>query len=230
VRNQLDRRADSVLGADTPLPLRLLCTPLRCHIASGIVAAGLIAIAGWMGVHPEWLATDRSHTPEQIEDAITLISSRNQMHNRFNKAAEKRSRNQVRIDQISQWLPASRSWDNVRSTLQNIAASCDVTLISLDRGSSHNGKRVTVLDSKCEIQGSYEGICKFLQQIVTTDLPIWCSEIRVVRGEEWSRFSANPSANSQPVNCLASLSLRIPFAGKDTTAAKLLVRSHDNES
>ena len=223
-------RTKAGLGADPSPHLRWVSTPLRCHVVCGIIATGLIAVASSIWIYPETLAADQSHSPQQIADAIELISSRNRLQNQFNRADERRRLNQQRVDQIAAWLPQHRSWENVRSSLQNEAAACDVQLIALDRGRPHTGKRIAVLDADCEIRGSYPDVCRFLQRIVTADLPIWCDEIRLVRADTDDRLAATHAGNPPPVRCLATVSLRIPSVGKDTTAAKLLKRRSDHET
>lgn len=212
-------------SAASSFPLRLLCTPLRSHLASGLAAIVLIAVIAWIWCHPQTLATDHSHTQEQIDDAINLISSRERLQNRFNEATTKQNEFHQRMDAIAGWLPEKRSWESVRQSLQAVAASADVQLIGLDRGASHHGTRVAVIDARCEIQGSYPGICEFMQQLVMMEAPIWCDEVRIVRGDEnelLDRDKANESDGS--VLCLATLSLRAPFAGSETAAGKLLQR------
>ncbi|QDV43342.1 hypothetical protein Enr13x_31970 [Stieleria neptunia] len=217
-------------GTEPAPHLRWVSTPLRCHVVCGIIATGLIALASTIWIYPEILAADPSHSPQQIADAIELISSRNRLQNEFNQADERRRLTQQRIDQIAAWLPHNRSWENVRSSLQNEAAACGVQLIALDRGRPHQGKRIAVLEAECEIRGSYPDICRFLQRSVTADLPIWCDEIRLIRAAPDDRAAAAHAGNPDPVRCLATVSLRIPSAGKDTTAAKLLKRSSDHET
>ena len=61
-------------SAASSFPLRLLCTPMRSHLASGLAAIVLIAVIAWIWCHPQTLATDHAHMQEQIDDAINLIS------------------------------------------------------------------------------------------------------------------------------------------------------------
>lgn len=223
-------RSSSRQGSDSPLHLRVLCTPSRCHIASGLISLGLLLLIVWMWTHPETIAADRIHQPEQIQDAVTLISSCDQMQNQFELASKRRQKNHDRIEQIAKWLPANPAWDRIRSQFQSIAAANEVQLISLERGSQHEGTRVAVLDARCEIRGSYASICQFLGQVIEVEQPIWCSEIRVVRTNDSTDVPGPDRSSNHPRTCLATISLRIPYAGKDTTAAKLLQRRSSDET
>ncbi|MDV6033537.1 MAG: hypothetical protein F9B45_26290 [Phycisphaera sp. RhM] len=223
-------RSKAGSGAESTSLLRWVSTPLRCHVVCGIIASGLIALASTIWIYPEILAADQPYRPQQIAEAIELISSRNRLQNQFNQADQRRRLTQERIEQIAAWLPQDRSWENVRSSLQNEAAACDVQLTALDRGRAHQGKRIAVLDAECEIRGSYPDVCRFLQRIVTADLPIWCDEIRLVRADHDHHAAATHDVHPAPVRCLATVSLRIPSAGKDTTAAKLLKRRSEDET
>ena len=222
-RNGIQGHAQAA-SAGSPWLRRLLCTPLRCHVVGSVLALTLVALTSWIWIHPETLSADHRHTPKQIEDAISLISSSDRLQNRFKDAADQRNLHEDRIEEIATWLPAERSWDNVRSTLQSLSASSNVQMIALDRGNIHLGARIAVLDTRCEVQGSFPNVCDFLQRIVDQDLPIWCDEIRMVRGESTNRYEDRRGGGGHSIPCLATLSLRVPFAGEDTTAAKLLQR------
>ncbi|MCS7467893.1 hypothetical protein NZK35_14665 [Stieleria sp. ICT_E10.1] len=223
-------RSKTRSGAQSSSHLRWITTPLRCHVLCGIIASVLIAITSTIWIYPEILAADQPYRPQQIAEANELISNRNRLQNQFDQADQRRRLTQERIEQIAAWLPQNRFWENVRSSLQNAAAACEVQLIALDRGRPHQGKRIAVLEADCEIRGSYPDVCRFLQRIVTADLPIWCDEIRLVRADRDHHAAATQDGNPAPVRCLATVSLRIPSAGKDTTAAKLLKRRSEHET
>lgn len=215
---------------EAPWLLRTLSTPLRSHLACGVCAIGLIGLASWIWLHPDSLATDRAHTQTQIEDAIALVSSRDRLQNRYEKASDQRQRFQNRIDQIADWLPPDRSWESIRLDLQTAAATCDVQLIALERDAAHYGSRVAVIEVRCEAQGAYANICRFLQYVAEQKHPIWCDEVRLVRNGPKNRLSRPIVSDHQSVECLATLSLRAPLAGKETTAAKLLQRRRHDET
>ncbi|QEF99694.1 hypothetical protein Mal15_37600 [Stieleria maiorica] len=227
--NRLLRRKYK-LRSRSPLMVHWLNTPLRCHVVCGISAFALVASSCLLWLRPELLAADRTHQPQEIAQAIELISNRNQFRNQYRQAQQQREENQSRVDRIAGWLPESRSWEDVRSVLQDLATDCDVQLVTMDRGTTHGGIRVAVLDTECEIQGTYGNVCEFLHRIVAAELPIWCDEIQVVRAEGAKRPAEASRGNHPPVRCLATLSLRVPYAGKATTAAKLLQRRSDDDS
>ncbi|WP_182870377.1 hypothetical protein [Stieleria mannarensis] len=223
------RRGTNKRRSHSPLVVRWLNTPLRCHLVCGIIAVGLVAVTCLLWLRPESLAADRTHQPQEIAEAIELISNRNQFRNQFRHAQQQREQNRLRVDRIADWLPENRSWEDVRSVLQDVAADSGVQLVTMDRGTTHGGIRVAVLDTECEIQGTYGNVCKFLHQIVTAELPIWCDEIQVVRADGSNRPAEASGGDQPPVRCLATLSLRVPYAGKATTAAKLLRQRSDDD-
>lgn len=214
----------------TPWLLRVLNTPLRSHVASGVLAGILVASMAWLWFHPESLAGDRTHQPELIADATNLVSNRQNLQNRFAAATAHRDRCNHRIDEIIHWLPDSRSWESIRASLRTVAASNEVQLISLDRGKTHQGARVAVISTRCEIHGTYNHICAFLSQLALLDWPIWCDEIRIVRDNQVDQSEVESIDSRASVECVATLSLRSPFAGKKTTAGKLIQRRATDES
>ncbi|MCA9140371.1 MAG: hypothetical protein KDB00_26550 [Planctomycetales bacterium] len=225
-----NHRNRSAVANEVPWHLRMLSTPLRSHFACGTCAVTLIGLITWLWIHPDSLASDRYHTQSQIDDAIKLVSSRHRMQNRFQSATDRRSDFDSRIEHIAEWLPEERSWESIRQNLQSVAAATNVQMTALERRTTHYGTRVAVIELRCESQGTYADVCRFLQQIADQKMPIWCDEVRLVRSGQSNLGDRYSSDEGRPVVCLATLSLRAPFAGQETTAAKLLQRRADDEN
>ncbi len=209
------------------LLLRLLSNPARSHAVSACVAVVLSSLVAWIWIYPETLSADRSHTKTQIDDAVNLINNGGALRLRFQKADEQHRQFEARINEISEWLPEKRTFESIRSELQSLASRADVQLIALDRGNTNVGTRVAVLNTRLEIQGSYKDICRFVKELAELDAPIWCDEVRIVRGNQF-RDDDDGHAAANQVKCLATLSLRAPYAGGETTGGKLLLRRNHN--
>lgn len=210
----------------SPLSRRtnLFDTPLKCHAIGVTLAVVLLGINTWVWFHPSSLAPQSAHTETEIDEAIQLITNRDEIRTRFALAEQEHKSQLDAIHEIENWLPESRNWSEVRAIIQALCAESEVQLVAIEQGSQHVGQRVAVLETRCEIQGTYVDLCSFLQKLPQIDLPLWCDEVRVVRSDEAASLEAPQGDPNRETLCLATVSIRVPFAGKGTTAEKLLKR------
>ncbi len=204
----------------------VLATPFRCHAICSTIAALLLIAIGWIWIHPEWLASDPNCPPELQQENVQLISMRDQLMNDYHRADQINKRQRANIRDIQAWLPERQPWDQIRSSVQSVAIQSHVQLVALDRGKTHAGTRVSVQEALCEVHGSYSHLCQFLKRLSELPSPFWCGEIRMVRKQDLARESSMGDATPR---CLATLTIRVPFAGKGTIAKKLLNRIQEGD-
>ena len=140
------------------------------------------------------------------------------MHSAYSEAHATNSDRFRDAETIRTWLPTQRDWIETRTSLQELADSCDLRIAALEQGNKHFGKRVSVFELRCELIGNYVDVCHFLQRLSELAEPIWCDEARLLRNEDDDRLR-----DQNIGECVASLSLRAPFAGKGSAAEKLFL-------
>lgn len=194
-----------------------LATSTRCHLLGVTATACLLLANSWLWSNPTIFTADRNHSEAELTESIQLISSSSALQNQYAAVKQQREESDALIDAVEAWLPREQNWTTLRATLQALADEQGLDVIALERGSEHFGTRVAVIDIHCEVEGTYFGVCKFLQQLSNRERPLWCDEIRLQRENEDAPEGQSPKQRF----CVAVMSLRAPFAGKDSHAQKL---------
>jgi hypothetical protein len=199
---------------------RLTSTVTRCHLLGSITSIALIIFITWV-----WSRNQVHVTTIQVGDMVIDLNEATALNENADQWRQlytvnfRRSQSvEERADLINAWLPQSVDWPNTEQDIRSIGDSVELTTLVIKRGKSHVGMRVGVVVATCEVEGSYQSLCRFLSELKDRPQPIACSEIKLQRlGESTNIESEGPS---QP--CKATLTLRIPFAAMGTAAGQLL--------
>ena len=192
-------------------------TIVRCHILGGFLSIAVVLCSTWM-----WSISRATNETLEIDgqvvdhqEAATLLKNAGHWRSIHNESLTRADQVRERCNRLSMWLPESVNWDQFSSSIETLADEASVQLLSLERGTETVGNRVGMLQVTCQLEGTYLGICHFLDGIARRDQPVACSEIELHR---------LPTADrSSPVNCGATLTLRVPFAGTGSAAHQVLV-------
>ena len=189
-------------------------TPRRCHIVGGVIACSLIVASGWMSAKGREVFRDRKHSQYKIAESAQLISQASNLRSEHELELKLSKRYETELAEIKQWLPESVDWKTSKQTFKELAEKSGVQMLSVERKSSHLGSRVHVLSAKCEVNGTYTQVCKFIHSLTSLSKPVWCDSVQLKRNERVSE-------PGEAIRCDATLTLRMPFVGDDTTAEKL---------
>ena len=219
------KRPEVFDGIPTTFTGKLFATAIRCHCFAVIASTLMASLIGWIWVNQEWFAADPYQTTEKIEHARMLISESDQWTKRFNESRQLAMKNAKRTGEIRAWLPKSIDWEVSSATIEELASRNELQLILLERDDDASGSRVSVAQANCMLSGSFEHICQFLDALPKMSHPIWCDSLQLALDQNQA---ALPNADSQiqadevySRRCTATLTLRLPFAGKNTAAEKL---------
>lgn len=213
---------------DLGLFQRMTSTVHRCHMLGAIAATALMFGIGWMLSYNQ---SDVSQiefggTVVNLGDARELIENAKQWRQQYTVDYLTSQDIDELVESISMWLPKSVDWSSAEQDIRSIAATTEMTILAIEQGDHHVGKRVGVVTAICSVQGSYQSLCEFLNELNKRPHPIACSEIALHRLTADERLDAGPAETG----CTATLSLRIPFAASGTAAGQLLSTEIKNAS
>lgn len=198
---------------------RMTSTVPRCHVIGCVTAVVLILgtawIWSWNSNHAD--SIEYEGTVVDLNDAAALLENAEQWRQLYTVNYRQSRVVDDRSQSIASWLPTSVDWTKTENDIRLIADSTGLSILAIQSGDVHVGTRVGVVSSSCEVQGSYQALCRFLHELACRTQPIACSEIRLNRlvGEDDELANGTPSCN-------VTLSLRIPFAAAGTAAEQLL--------
>lgn len=198
----------------------LFASALRCHLFGAVVTLAMAGALAWVVTRGDtfWKTLLPPDPEIDLVDAVALVDQHERWQSREVAAKQKRRNLGARVRAIRGWLPEAVDWEVVRQDFESMADAADVSILDLDPGESQIGGRVGVLQVTCRLRGDYASFCRLLHQLAHQDQPIWCHEIRL------ERAPASPAEGTVVPGkpCLATLSLRIPYAAAGTAAGKLL--------
>lgn len=206
---------------------RLTSTVNRCHVLGAVAATALIVGIGWISSFRSDVAEiDCGGTLVNLNDARALIENADQWRRQYTIEYTRSREVDKLANSISLWLPRAVDEQRVEQGVRAFGDQTETTILSYERGDQHIGKRVGVATATCTVQTTYRSLCEFLNALSQRPQPIACSEIRIHRviTDEGS------VSQSTETTCTATLSLRIPFAGKGTAAGRLLAAETKNAS
>lgn len=194
--------------------MNLFSTPSRCHVVGGVIACSLIVASVWMSAKGREVFRDRKHSQYKITESTQLISQASSLRSEHELELNLSKRYETELAEIRQWLPESVDWKTSKQTIKELAEKSGAQILSVERKSSHLGSRVHVLSAKCEMNGTYSQICKFIHSLTESSEPVWCDSVQLKRNERVSK-------PGEAIRCDATLTLRMPFVGDNTAAEKL---------
>ncbi len=191
----------------------LLVSHVRCHLLGSVLSLILVIGIAWIWKNADAFATDDRYSPQQIEQATQLVADAENLRNQ--NADIMLASNQIdrRLEAIRAWLPQSIQWQPTRQRIEETAEQAELEMMFVDKGETRTGQRVGIQQVTCEVQGSYLGICQFLHELSSDPKPIWCDSVTIRRV---------PADLGKPVECAATVSLRLPFVAGNTIAGKLM--------
>ena len=207
-KQNLSNRSDSATWYEP-----LLASRARCHLLGGSLSLALATGIAWIWFNADYFAKDERYSLKQIEQATQLVSEADSLRRTYADHVLVTNQNAVRKKEIEQWLPLAIDWNKASGQIDDLADEHNLRLTSLHRGDEMKGGRVAVQKATCEVVGSYSDLCKFLHEIANGPQPVWCDSIRIHRVQD---------EDAEAATCTASVSLRLPFAGPNTIAGKLL--------
>ncbi len=219
---------DTTKTEDLGLFTRLTSTVNRCHMLGAIVATALMLGIGWVWSfnQSEVLQIECGGTVVNLDDARGLIENANQWRQQYTVGYTESQDIDKLVKSISMWLPKSVDWSTAERDIRSIGTTTEMTILAIEQGDHHVGKRVGIVTATCSVQGSFHSLCEFLNELSKRPHPIACSEITL------HRLTADEKrdAGTAKTGCIATLSLRIPFAASGTAAGQLLSTENKNAS
>jgi Tfp pilus assembly protein PilO len=199
-------------------------TVVRCHLWGSLLSVALIMGIVWVGSLNDGLEQEvvAGGITIDLYDAALLIDNADQWWTIYAKNMQQKQALQARIEQVGAWLPRSCDWAIVEKNIRELAAVQGLKISAVQQGQRHVGIRVGVITVACEVTGSYESLCQFINQLSKQTHPIACSEIKLTCAP-----SDQTEGLHNAVSCLASLTLRVPFAAKDSIADQLLAEKNN---
>ncbi|MFK8111801.1 MAG: hypothetical protein AB8B91_06350 [Rubripirellula sp.] len=201
----------------------LTATSMRCHVLGATLTTLLILATAWVWSWNYSMNDADSSGVTELSDAISLINDAEQWRQQYTENYEHSGLIDARVASIGNWLPRQLEWSEMEAAVRSSIKQSGLQMRSIQQGKRHVGLRVGVITARCEVEGSYESLCRFLNDISTEKYTIHCSELAVARAE------ANKDQPSMS-HCQGSITLRMPFAASTSTAGKLLPSEEPNAS
>ncbi len=207
---------------------RMTSTVRRCHLMGAITTTALMLCIGWVWSRNQSGVAEIvcGGTVVNLGDARELIENADQWRQKYTVNYTASQDIDERVRSIFAWLPKTVDWSGVEQDIRSIGATTEITILTLEQGDQHVGKRVGVVTATCHLQGSYQSLCKFLNELSNQTHPIACSEITLQR----VTADKGREPRTAETRCTARLSLRIPFAASGTAAGQLLSTETKNAS
>lgn len=224
-----DGNPTSVLG-------RLLHSPIRCHCFSSVLCLVIAAGIGWVWVNSEEFAFDDRHSSEEIERVSQLLTCRDAWRSSRLMHEQVYNEQQSQIGTIQAWLPESVDWDESESVIRAAASQHGVTVVDIEENGTSVGARVAFTSANCQLNGDLIGLCKMMKQLSNMEQPIWCVSLRLRPFQRESTLqddadSVDDDPSQDPQHSVtATLTLRIPFAGKNSAAKKMFLMGDQSAS
>ena len=201
----------------------LFTSAVRCHLVGAAVTLTLAGATGWVVTRGDafWKTLLPSDPTIGLAEAASLIEQQPRWEKREAALRQRRADALARAEVIRRWLPASvDSMVAAREDLETLIGESDLSLLDLEQGDPQQGGRLGVVPVTCRVRGTYPAICQLLKSLATRPQPAWCSGIRIERAPT----SPADGAVVPGEPCLATLSLRLPFAAPGTAAGRLLAQ------
>ncbi len=160
-----------------------------------------------------------------LHEARTLIAQADSWRKQYTQVFQESQQIDRDVDAIEQWLPRQLDWDGTVQQVQTIAASSNVKIVLVGDSTEYVGSRVGVAVASCQVEGSYDAICRFVVALSDARQPITCSELQLQRMQPQQSWGGD-----RQTPCAATLTLRVPFAAEGSIASRLLSTDRPNAS
>jgi hypothetical protein len=207
---------------------RITASVPRCHLLGAMTAVVLLACIAWVGsrsrLDPK--SIQYGDTLVDLADAATLIDNADRWRQLYTVNYRRSQTIDSHAASIADWLPMFVDWPAAERDIRSLGQSASLKVLSIEKGNRYVGTRVGVLSARCDVQGTYASVCRFLSGLSSRELPIACNQI------ELHRINAMAEGNlDHPTPlCRATLSLRIPYAADGTAAARLFTSETQHDS
>jgi hypothetical protein len=178
------------------------------HIVSIVVCSALGCGSYWLVNRPNDAATAAIELPLAIEEAERLVASAVMWRDELSNQAALKEQLLAEAVKVTSWVPDKIDWRKSIGAVQDLAEGCDLVLVEVRPGEEFEGPRVAIHAAVCQLEGSYESICKFLYGLTKMEYPIWASELTMQR-----------DSDRGPLTVVVHL--RVPAAGKRSASAFL---------
>ncbi len=179
------------------------------HIAGGSLCIMLCATMHWLRQQPNESASPSTPLPMAVEEAERLVSNASTW---LDELELQSNRNRQLVDEAHravEWVPRTYDWQKTMAVIQDLAERCDLVTAGIRPGETQLGSRVKIHTASVQLEGTYESLCNFLDQLPKLAQPIWASEITI---------QTNPDQGPLAI----VLQLRVPEAGDRTISAYLI--------
>ncbi len=211
-------------------PRRLLRTPsawfaqrsistLWYHVTGAMISIAILAAIAYVWSQRGAMVSrfTAGEVVIDIEDASQLIANADHWRQQYSTAFRESEAIDARVASIRKWLPQQPDLDATQSIVRSLAETHGISLIAFEPQGTHIGQRVGVVTANCHLDGSFANVCRFLHAASSRETGIACDRVVL------ERVPPQPGVEVSGLSpCAAIVSLRIPFAADNTSAAKLL--------
>ena len=187
------------------------------HIVGATVCAILACASYWLLNRPNDSSSVVIELPFAVEEAERLVASATMWGDEL--ALETALQSQLLRDAETavSWVPKKMDWRKTIGEMQNLAEDCDLVLVEMRPGDEFDGPRVAVHAAVCQLEGSYESVCRFLDGLTKREYPIWANELTLQN-----------DTDGGPLTVVVHL--RVPAAGKRSAIAYLIEKLSNDSS
>ncbi len=192
-------------------------TLFAIHAGCMLVCGSLALGSYWLVKQPNELSPTELDLPLPIEEAERLVANAKMWSEELAQVQALNAKLRNDAVAVIAWVPLQFDWQRTMKDVQSLAESRDLILVEIRPGDEFDGSRVAIHTATCQLEGTYESVCQFLDGLAKLEYPIWASEL-----------SLDIDADSGLLTVVAHL--RVPAAGKRTASAFLiekLVRDSD---
>lgn len=179
------------------------------HILCAVICATLACSTLWLSNQPNEVLQSDMELPLRVEEAEGLVANATQWTREWKQEKAGEVSLQRAAAKAISWIPRQLDWQRTMGDLQALAVGCDLLLVEIRPGEEFDGSRVAIRTAMCQVEGTYEAICQFLDGLVKLEHPVWASELTMQN-----------NAKGEPLAVV--IHLRIPMAGTRTASAYLI--------
>jgi len=186
------------------------------HIVCVVLCISLAGGNYWLVNRPNDSSLVDVALPLPIEEAERLVAGTASWNDEFNMQSTLNDQLLKSAQHAIAWVPNTIDWRTTIAEIQSLAEQSDLVLVEMRPGNEFDGPRVTIHAAVCQLEGSYESICRFLDGLTKRPHPIWANELTIQNESDGGPLAV-------------VLHLRVPVASKRSAGAFLIEKlSHQS--